>query len=221
MKNWLYIFAIITLLASCSAKKQAVSTVNAPQRITSGEIIQTSDKQIEQLITEARKWLGTPYVYGGNSRSGTDCSGMIMELFQKVYNIKLPRSAAMQQNYSSEISRNDLSAGDLVFFCTGKSKSRVNHVGLYIGKGKMIHASSSRGVMESGIEERYWQRTYYSSGRVVEQKKHNDKSEKKAQQTQKPPKPATTISSEQLQGLYDALDQTLDSIYVSNPSIFD
>lgn len=216
MKNWFYLFVIIILLAGCSAKKQAIPSTIEPQRITAGKGIQSSDKQIEQLISEARKWLGTPYVYGGSSRSGTDCSGMIMELFRTVYNIKLPRSAAMQQSYSSEIERNNLTAGDLIFFCTGKSKNRVSHVGLYIGKGKMIHASSSRGVMESGIEERYWQRTYYSSGRIINQQKQP--SQKDSTQL---PKPAATISSEQLQELYDALDQTLDSIYVSNPSIFD
>lgn len=216
MKKWLYMLVVASLLASCSAKKQAVSMTDAPRRITSEEVISSTDSQLKQLISEARKWIGTPYRYGGHSRSGTDCSGMVMELFQKVYNIKLPRSAAMQQSYACEIERNKLAAGDLVFFCTGKSKNRVSHVGLYVGDGKMIHASASRGVMESGIEERYWQRTYYSSGRIIE-----SKGKKESKKTRKPPKPAAEITSEQLQELYDALDHTLDSIYVSDPSIFD
>ncbi len=214
MKKWFIIIVAATLLAACSSKKQAITITEKPRRITSEEVISSTDDQIAQLISEARKWIGTPYRYGGNSRSGTDCSGMIMELFKKVYNIKLPRSAAMQQSYARKIERKDLGAGDLVFFNTGKSNNKVSHVGLYIGGGRMIHASSSRGVMESGLEERYWQRTYHSSGRIIETKKQT-KSKRAT------PEPANKISAEEIQELYDALDQTLDSIYVSDPTIFD
>lgn len=210
MKKWLYIFSLAAILASCSAKKQAISSIDEPRRITSEEVIKSSDKEIDRLISEARKWIGTPYVYGGNSRSGTDCSGLIMELFKNVFNIKLPRSAAMQHQFAQEIERGDLNSGDLVFFCTGKSKSRVNHVGLYIGKNKMIHASSSRGVMESDLGGSYWQRAYYSSGRIV-----NTMPRKKS------PNHEEKITDSQIQELYDALDQTIDSIYVTDPAIFD
>lgn len=118
-------------------------------------------------MDEARKWLGTKYRYGGQSRSGTDCSGMIMELFMKVYGVKLPRSSAQQQEYCQKIRREELSEGDLLFFDTTKGRRGVSHVGLYMGNGEMIHASSSRGVIISGIDERYFRDRYHSSGRVV------------------------------------------------------
>lgn len=89
---------------------------------------------IDELISEAKKWIGTKYRYGGHSRKdGTDCSGMVMELFLKVFDIKLPRNSAQQQEFCSSIRQKDLQAGDLMFFATGKNRNRVSHVGLYIG----------------------------------------------------------------------------------------
>lgn len=119
------------------------------------------------MVKEAKKWIGTKYRYGGHSRSGTDCSGMVMEVYKKVCGVKLPRSSREQRDFCKSIKRGDLRCGDLVFFSTGKSKSSVSHVGMYIGDGEIIHASSSRGVMVSSLDERYFQRTYHSSGRVL------------------------------------------------------
>lgn len=152
----------LTLLTGCgssrtSADRQSVSHYN--KKLTPA--------QERELVKEAKKWLGTKYRYGGHSRSGTDCSGMIMEVYKKVCDVKLPRSSREQRDFCKNIKRNDLRKGDLVFFSTGKSKSTVSHVGLYIGDGEIIHASSSRGVMVSRLDERYFQRAYHSSGRVL------------------------------------------------------
>lgn len=132
-----------------------------------GNRVESTDAQTRELMAEARKWLGTKYRYGGHSRSGTDCSGMIMELFRKVYGLKLPRSSAQQQAYSVRIRRDELRAGDLLFFDTTKGRRGVSHVGLYMGGGEMIHASGSRGVIVSRIDERYYKDRYHSSGRVL------------------------------------------------------
>ena len=87
------------------------------------------------IVKEARKWIGTPYRYAGNNRSGTDCSGLTMELYRNVYGIKLPRSSAGQQEFCKHISRDQLEPGDLVFFATSGNRSRVSHVALYIRSG--------------------------------------------------------------------------------------
>lgn len=122
-------------------------------------------KETRALLTEASKWLGTSYRYGGDSRSGVDCSGLITNLYKSALSIKLPRSSAQQQEYCSRISKKDLMEGDLVFFTTGKG-SKVSHVGMYIGDGRMVHSSTSRGVIISGLDEDYYTRTFHSAGRV-------------------------------------------------------
>ncbi len=208
---WLLVVLFAFGLAGCSGKR--VATSSQLQQVTPGQITPSDRRQVDQLVAEARKWIGTPYAYGGHSRKGTDCSGFTMELFLKVYDLKLPRSSAMQQQYAHPLERGELEPGDLVFFATGKSRKRVSHVGLYVGNGRMIHASASRGVMESGIDQSYWVKNYHSSGRVIESgPNHRGKNTPAIA-----PKPADS----RLQKLYDALDSQIDSIYVSDPEIFD
>lgn len=163
-RNALHIIAIASLMllmifTACGPARntQRGHNYDRTQPLTS--------RQKKELVKEAKKWLGTSYRYGGHSRQGTDCSGMVMEVYRKVCNVSLPRSSREQQAYCKGIKKKDLTEGDLIFFCTG-SGNRVSHVGMYIGDGKMVHASSSRGVIISGIDERYYTRTYHSSGRV-------------------------------------------------------
>ena len=118
------------------------------------------------LVKSARQWIGTPYVYGGRSKSGTDCSGMIMVIYDEVAGLSLPRNSAAQRDYCVSVSRRQLEPGDLVFFTTSKRGGKVNHVGMYVGDGRIIHASSSRGVIESSLDEKYYATHYHSSGRV-------------------------------------------------------
>lgn len=119
-----------------------------------------------KVVAEARKWLGTKYKYGGHSRSGTDCSGMTMQIFEDIAGIKLPRDSRSQQAFVEPLKRDDLAPGDLVFFASKVGGSRVGHVGIYISKGDFIHASTSKGVIISNLGETYYDRHYHSSGRV-------------------------------------------------------
>lgn len=121
---------------------------------------------IRLLLDEAYSWQGTPYKYGrSQKRSGTDCSGFVMEAFNKSLGIKLPRNSAKQAEACRRIKRSDLKAGDLVFFHARGSR-KVSHVGLYVGEDCMLHASSSRGVMVSRLSDPYWDRAFHSAGRV-------------------------------------------------------
>lgn len=123
-----------------------------------------ADPMGKELVDEARKWLGTPYRYGGSTRNGTDCSGLVMSLYRDVCAVKIPRTTREQKSYCTEVARNKTRIGDLVFFGSG---SGISHVGLYIGKGEMIHASSSKGVMVSNIDTGYWGNRYRGAGRVA------------------------------------------------------
>ena len=134
----------------------------------SGKPIHTDDKYVNKLLDEAYAWLGTPYLYGGKTRKGTDCSGFVVAVFDEALGIKLPRVSREQGEHCKEIKKSDLKPGDLVFFCTGKDKHKVSHVGIYVGDNNMIHASTKIGICIAPINSKYFTETYHHSGRVEE-----------------------------------------------------
>lgn len=161
--------ACVLLLSGCKSSKSIVVRGGAGYGTTTTTVKRDyshehADPMGLDLVEEARTWLGTPYRYGGRDRSGTDCSGMMMELYRNVCAVKIPRTTKEQKSYCTEVARNKTRVGDLVFF---GSRNGVSHVGLYIGKGEMIHASSSRGVMVSNIDGGYWGDRYIGAGRVA------------------------------------------------------
>lgn len=119
----------------------------------------------ESLLDFARTWLGTPYVYGGSSHSGTDCSGFTMSVFAK-FGYSLPHGAQGQYRRSEHVTASQRKAGDLVFF-TAPGYSSIEHVGIYLGSGRFIHASSSSGVIVSSLYEDYYSTHYYGAGRIL------------------------------------------------------
>lgn len=115
------------------------------------------------LINTALTWMGTPYVYGGESRRGVDCSSFVQHVF-RANGIKLPRTAAQQAKVGTPISQANLQTGDRLYFSS--SRTYIDHTGIYIGNGKFIHASGSgRGVIISDISERFYQRIYEGARR--------------------------------------------------------
>lgn len=111
----------------------------------------------KQLVMESIvSWLGTRYLFGGMTRSGIDCSAFTGTVYRSV-DFKLPRTAAMQYEVGSPVDRNELQFGDLVFFNTRRAVY-VSHVGMYLGNGMFVHASSRNGVTVSSLDA-----TYYSS----------------------------------------------------------
>lgn len=119
----------------------------------------------DKLLTEARSWLGTPYLYGGNTTDGVDCSGFVLQVYQRALNIKLPRNSAKQQEFCIPVNRDQLTAGDLVFF-SSTGKSEVAHVGIYIGDRNFIHSSTSKGVIVSSLDQKYYADNFHSFGRI-------------------------------------------------------
>jgi len=118
----------------------------------------------EDVVAYAETYLGTPYVYGGISRSGVDCSGFTMQVFAQ-FGISLIHGASDQYAQCTPISDSERQAGDLVFFST--YTSGISHVGIYIGGGCFIHASSSYGVTISSLNESYYAGAYLFSGRLI------------------------------------------------------
>ena len=137
---------------------------------TSVETVQTEVKDTRQQIVEyAKKFLGVKYVYGGSSSKGFDCSGFTSYVF-KHFGISLERTSKDQGSNGTKIDRSDLKPGDLVFFDTNGGKNAINHVGMYIGGGKFIHASSGSGtkcVTISDMTEGFYNKSYMRSRRYI------------------------------------------------------
>lgn len=128
------------------------------------------------LLDEARRWKGTPYRYGAMSRGAVDCSGFVGQVFRKK-GIRLPRTSAEQSRVGQAVSRGSLKPGDLVFFRT-RSSRRINHVGIYMGDGRFIHASSGGGkVQVNSLSEGYYQRRFATARRVANVKRTAPKAE--------------------------------------------
>lgn len=123
--------------------------------------------QRDKLVEEIHKFKGTPYVYGGSTPRGTDCSGFTMTVFSK-FGVKLPHSASKQFRMGRPVSRRNLKMGDLVFFKRSKHGS-VNHVGIYLWDGKMAHASSSKGVIViRWVGNVYYEHRYAEARRIID-----------------------------------------------------
>ncbi|AEK23249.1 C40 family peptidase [Capnocytophaga canimorsus] len=127
----------------------------------------TNEKQ-QVVIDTALSFLGTPYRYGGTTRKGMDCSALVGTSFEAV-NISLNRSSHEMAKQGEDVDLDQVIVGDLLFFVTGKSK-RISHVGIvveHITEIKFIHASTSRGVIISSLNEGYWSKAYRKAKRVL------------------------------------------------------
>lgn len=130
--------------------------------------IKLGRKDNKKLYKELKRWLGTPYAYAEHTcGEGTDCSGMVMEVYQEVYGIKLHRNSAKMLEVNCRIiDLDDLREGDLVFFVTS-SDGHVSHVGIYLKDNKFVHASSSRGVTVDDLRQNYYATHFHSAARVT------------------------------------------------------
>lgn len=155
------------------------------------------DAATAAVIAEAESWQGTPYAWGGNTREGVDCSGFVTQVYLRALGIALPRTSRTQQEYCSGINKKDMVPGDLLFFTTSDKHSNVSHVGIYVGADRMIHSSSSRGVIVTDINSDYWLKHFHSAGRIANfyamtsnSKKSHGKHKKEKEKTKEKTKPA-------------------------------
>ena len=118
----------------------------------------------QKIITTGKKYIGVPYVWGGSTPSGFDCSGFVQYVFRQ-HGIQLPRTSAQQYSVGTWVAKSNLLPGDLVFFNT--SGSGVSHLGIYLGNGEFLHASTSKGVMISLLSNSYWAPRYVGAKRVL------------------------------------------------------
>lgn len=143
----------------------AVELETAENRLHTLTDIRNGKSSNMGLYSFIEEWYGTPYRMGGTSKSGIDCSAFVRALYEKVYSTGIDRTSRDQFAASIRLKdKEELQEGDLVFF---KIKTRrISHVGVYLANGKFVHASSSRGVVISDLNDSYWVRYYAGGGRI-------------------------------------------------------
>ena len=154
---WLLFFVCILSLSACHSRRAVQHSDKSHSKKDSPK-----HKNLEEAI---KPWLGTPYKYGGNDRKGVDCSGFVHAIYQQVYAISLPRSSKEMYNKCTKIKTSDLKKGDLVFF--DFEGMGVSHVGIYLSNNEYAHASTSKGVVISNLDNVYMQKRYVGAGRIT------------------------------------------------------
>ncbi len=142
----------------------------------------------KDIVERAYTYRDVRYSYGSASRSATDCSGLTTQVY-KAAGVKLPRTSGQQARVGQQVSKGGLKKGDLVFFKTNRG-TRINHVGIYVGEGKFIHASSGGGkVKVDSLNEGYYQRRYAGGRRVAKAAAPKPVAPKAAEPKKEAPKP--------------------------------
>lgn len=119
----------------------------------------------EEVVNISKKYIGVPYRYGGTTPSGFDCSGFIRYVMQQV-GVSVPRTVSEMSQSGTAVAKSDLQVGDIVYFRT--VRSGPSHAGIYVGNNQFIHASTSKGVTISSINDPYyWGPRYLGARRVI------------------------------------------------------
>lgn len=166
IKVLLLMVLVLGLMTGCGTSKG--HRKHKSGKIAHTEIVIPSGltRDRELLVKEAETWIGAPYRYAGSDKKeGTDCSGMVLRIYEDVLGIKLPRNSAKQAEFCRKLKKGKVRSGDLVFFATGKDPDRISHVGIMVNDEDFIHASTSKGVVISKVTTPYYQRVFMMYGR--------------------------------------------------------
>ncbi|MFT6369396.1 MAG: cell wall-associated NlpC family hydrolase [Maribacter sp.] len=180
---------LIIFIASCgsskktslSAKERRISVAAADNQrrsvtettkrvVEKSSVTNRSNSKADKVINTALTFSGVRYKFGGTTRKGMDCSGLLYISFGE-HNIRLPRTSIHMAEEGKKIRIKDVEKGDLLFFKTKKSAKRVNHVGMVVkvegDEVKFIHASTSRGVTVSSLREGFWNSAFVKATRIL------------------------------------------------------
>ncbi|MDF1722861.1 MAG: NlpC/P60 family protein [Alcanivorax sp.] len=180
---------VMLLLAGCASRSPVApeSMTDAPAAIRAKQKTSVADtapdlqsqQEMDALVAEVMSeapplrvsleaqhedWKGVPYRYGGLSPRGVDCSGFVYLTFLSRLGMEVPRTTTELLQSGEKVKRDEIQVGDLVFFRTGPGN---RHVGIYMGNGDFLHASSSQGVMTSSLSNPYWHRRYWQARRLA------------------------------------------------------
>ncbi|MUI53090.1 C40 family peptidase [Aliivibrio fischeri] len=156
-----HLFAIFTVvgLLGCSSTPP-VAELTKQEITTQHPQLSSSDAYQDYFY----QWQGVPYKYGGTSKNGVDCSAFTQNAFDVLHRLSLPRTTEYQATSGTQIALANAKKGDLIFF---KTSVKVRHVGVYIGNREFMHASTSKGVIISSLDNPYWKKAFWQVRRVL------------------------------------------------------
>lgn len=158
IKKLTFSFLLLLILSSCSSSKSTVSATK------------NKGKRADRVVANALKYKGVKYKFGGTTKKGMDCSGIVFVAFGKE-NIKLPRVSKNMAKTGKKVAIKKAKKGDLIFFKTRKNYKNINHVGLIVsakkGQIQFIHSTSSRGVIVSSLSQKYWRKAFVKINRIL------------------------------------------------------
>ena len=164
MLRILFISACLVVLSACSSAPHH-GPANPARNVSGARVDIGESDTIGQILNQQYKdWRYVKHRMGGTSRKGVDCSGLVYQTYRTKFGVAMPRSTEQQSKMGQTVRKEQLKAGDLVFFKTGVF---TRHVGMYIDEGDFLHVSSSKGVMISNLDEKYWKRAYWKARRVL------------------------------------------------------
>jgi cell wall-associated NlpC family hydrolase len=161
--------AFSVFAASCTTNQK--QTAAAPQLSRAAkDDRQSQTNAVEQrILAEYRRWKGTRHQLGGSGRDGIDCSGFVQAVYQDAFNINLPRTTTAQAKQGKPVPMTSLQSGDLVFFTP---PNYPRHVGIFLNHSQFVHASKTKGVTISKIDEYYWFKYYWTARRILPEVQH-------------------------------------------------
>jgi hypothetical protein len=165
MKRFAFVVICLAFFSACGEGKKVVVKNNDTRIVTKyAQILQIPKSDIKniKLYKFIDDWRGTKYRFGGMSKSGVDCSGFCNVLYAQVYSKKILRTTSELSKKINKKSRGNLKEGDFVFFNISRKKN--SHVGIYLKNNRFVHASSSKGVVISSLENPYYEKTYSKGG---------------------------------------------------------
>ncbi len=185
MKKHLIYLVLLILSSGCVVKKKTTYSEARKVHVEAGEttttslpsepeaeapLPETTLTKAEAVIETALNYTGTRYKYGGTTRKGMDCSGLLYVSFLE-NDVALPRSSHLMADEGKRIKLTQIQKGDLLFFRTQGGKKKINHVGLVVDveddEIKFIHSTTSRGVIVSSLREGYWNYSFVKAARIL------------------------------------------------------
>jgi len=159
MKKWFFLMIVVALVMSaCSSSKVVTNKTTKPL------------SKVDKIVAKGLQYKGVRYKFGGTTRRGMDCSGVVYVAFGSE-NVQLPRISRDMAKRGKKVSLSNVKKGDLLFFKTSKNKRTINHVGLVTShkKGQIlfVHSTTSKGVIVSNLSEKYWKKTFVKARRIL------------------------------------------------------
>ncbi|MFL0353922.1 C40 family peptidase [Xanthomarina sp. GH4-25] len=176
MRKITYLLILILTISACKSTKNTKSNSRKSTKTTTitkssnNHRNSTDNSTIENIITTAEKYNGVRYKYGGTTKKGMDCSGLITTAYSSE-NISLPRTTGDLATTGNWVDVKEVQKGDLLFFATKKNSRSINHVGLVTearsGYVEFIHSTTSKGVITSRLSEKYWYFAFVQARRIL------------------------------------------------------